>query len=98
MRHRYAVKVPAETGYRPTRMVDMINRYGGLGTIRRLMVQYADFASDGYTHLWEHGRLDLSFEALMLHPRFASLFTEDERNWASQRLSQFCYTPSGGCC
>jgi hypothetical protein len=97
MHHRYAVEVPAATGYRPTRMVDMIHRYGGLVTIRRLMVQYAGFPSEGYTHLWEYGRLELSFEALMLHPRFAPLFTEAERRWACQRLSEYGYMPPSGC-
>jgi hypothetical protein len=91
--HRYASEIPTTTGYRPSRMVEMIDRYGGLGTIRRLMVQYADYASEGYTRLWEHNRLDLSFEALMHDSRFVALFTDEERRWAYERLAQYDYTP-----
>ena len=97
MRHRYAIEIHAAIRYRPSRMVEMIDKYGGLGTIRRLMIQYADYASEGYTRLWEHNRLGLSFEALLHDPRFASLFTDEERRWACERLAQYGYTPSTGC-
>ena len=63
-----------EIGYRPTRFRRMVGELGG-----------AD-ASDGFTTLWEAGRLDLSVEAYALHPRFAWLFYETERAVAHRRL------------
>jgi hypothetical protein len=94
MHYRFSVEVPADTGYRPMRMVEMIDRYGGIATVRRLMTQYADFASEGYTRLWERGRLDLSFEALMHDKRFAALFSDVERAWARERLAEYGYRVS----
>ena len=40
----------------------------------------------GFTRLWELRRLDLTVEAVVLRPEFASLFTPDERAVARQRL------------
>jgi hypothetical protein len=97
IRYRYSAEIPAATGYRPARMLEMIDKYGGLDTVRRLKMQYEDFASEGYTRLWEFRRLDLSFEALMHDPRFASLFTDEERAWACKRLAEYQYIPPGGC-
>jgi hypothetical protein len=45
--------------------------------------------SDGFAKLWERGRLDLSVEAVVVQPRFAALFTEDEVDAARRRLDQF---------
>lgn len=47
--------------------------------------------TDGFTTLWEHGRLDLSVEAYVLKPEYAELFTEDEKNMCRDRLLQFGY-------
>lgn len=97
IRYRYSAEIPAATGYRPARMLEMIDKYGGLDTVRRLKMQYEDFASEGYTRLWEFRRLDLSFEALMHDRRFVSLFTDEERAWACKRLADYQYTPPTGC-
>ncbi len=97
IRNRYSAEIPAATGYRPARMLEMIDKYGGLDTVRRLKMQYEDFASEGYEHLWEFRRLDLSFEALMHDRRFVSLFTDEERAWACKRLADYQYTPPKGC-
>lgn len=70
MQERYSREIPKATGYRATRMIEMVERYGGVETVRTLMREYAHHASDGYTKLWMEGRLDLSFEALMREPRF----------------------------
>lgn len=45
--------------------------------------------SDGFTTLWEKGRLDLSVEYHVLDPQFSRLFTEEERGIARDRLEQF---------
>ena len=96
MSRRYLEEIPAETGYRPMRMVEMIELHGALETVRRLMARYVGFASEGYTRLSECGRLDLSFEALMHDPRFTPLFSKDELQWARRRLAEYGYTVPGG--
>lgn len=44
--------------------------------------------SDGFTRLWEMGRLDLAVEFLVaFDDRFAPLFTDDERRASKERLA-----------
>ncbi len=63
---------------------DMLSRYRGLETARRLLatqeVQY------GFAELWMAGRLDLTVEYLVLQPKWGSLITEDQRSEAKKRL------------
>ena len=61
-------------GYTPRRALNMVNQYGAVDAARRLL-QMPGVTSQGLETLWEHHRLDLSIEALMLKPEFASLFT-----------------------
>nr|MBA3533071.1 EVE domain-containing protein [Ardenticatenales bacterium] len=61
-------------------------------TARRLL--NAGNTSEGFTRLWELGRLDLTVEAIVLKPEFASLFSEEERTRARERLREVRYTPS----
>jgi len=46
---------------------------GSLGTARRLLA--SNEVSAGFATLYERGRLDLTVEALVIQPKFASLFT-----------------------
>jgi len=45
--------------------------------------------SDGYTALYERGRLDLTVEALVLRPDWDDLFTAEDRDLARQRLTDY---------
>jgi hypothetical protein len=90
---RYIVDIKAAIGLRFTRTIALIHELGGVAAVRRIMT-YATHPSEGYTKLWETGHLDLSFEALMVTPRFAPLFEESELQWAFQRLSDYDYEPS----
>jgi hypothetical protein len=54
---------------------------------------HAPKVSDGFTALWERGRLDLSVESVILKADFSDLFTEDERDLARSRLQEYDYTP-----
>ncbi len=76
-----------ELGYNATRFLQMITDEGGLGAARKLL--HASAVSDGFTTLWEHGRLDLSVEAYVLRPEFAGLFTDGERRIARKRLKDY---------
>ncbi len=89
--HRAMVKVyedaKRETGYNATRFLQMVSEQGGLATAKQLL--HASTVSDGFTALWERGRLDLAVESVVLRPEFAPLFTDEERDLASSRLEQY---------
>lgn len=80
-----------ETGYIATRFIQMVSEHGGLETARKLLE--TNDPSDGFSTLWEKGRLDLSVEAHVIDPRFADLFTAAERQTARNRLAQYGYSP-----
>ncbi len=86
MRHRSVREVHAVTGYRSSRIIQMIDSYGALETVKLLKQQYPKHDSEGYTQLFMCRRLDLSFEALMLDDRFVSLFSKEELEWARSGL------------
>jgi hypothetical protein len=69
----------------------MLGDYGGIGTAHRLIA--ASEVGSGFAALYERDRLDLTVEALVVKPEFASLFTEDEIGIAQQRLNQLGYRP-----
>jgi ABC-type molybdate transport system substrate-binding protein len=78
-----------EAGYKATRFLKMLQEYKGLETARKLL--HASNVSDGYTALWERGRLDLTVEALIIHEKWHPLFSEQEREIAWRRLREYHY-------
>jgi len=78
-----------ECSYNATRFLGMIAEHGGLETARILL--HAKTVSDGYTALWERGRLNLTVEALVLQPEWSELFTDEERDTARKRLRDYGY-------
>lgn len=78
-----------ETGYRPTRFLQMIGEHGGLETAKALLRSATE--SDGFRELWERQRLDLTAETLVLMPKYEELFTGDERSMARRRLEEYGY-------
>ena len=80
-----------EIKYNASYFVRMVAERGGVEAARALIL--APSVSDGFTRLWEAQRLDLSVEAHVLKPEFASLFTDDERQIARDRLREYGYRP-----
>jgi hypothetical protein len=76
-----------ELNYNATRFLQMLSEQGGLATARQLL--WSDTPSDGFTTLWEHHRLELTVEAHVLHEEFRSLFTDEDRERALDRLQQY---------
>lgn len=76
-----------ELGYNATRFVQMISDQGGLPTARQLL--WSDAPSEGFTRLWERGRLDLTVEAHVLLDEFESVFTDQDREQARSRLKAY---------
>ena len=85
-------RAKTEAGYNATRFLGMVSERGGLETARYLL--NASTVSDGYTALWERGRLDLTVEAMILQPEWQPLFSERERQIAADRLRQYGYAES----
>ena len=79
-----------ETGYKASRFLDMLHEHRGLQTARMLI--HSANVSDGYTALWERGRLDLTIEAVILeNPRWYPLFNNEELTICRKRLIDYGY-------
>ena len=76
-----------ECGYNATRFLQLIANKGGVEAARQLIIKQ----TDGFSALAEFGRLDLSVEAYILKPQYASLFTEAEREVCRERLKELGY-------
>jgi len=79
----------AEAGYSAARFLSMVTEMGGYETARTLI--HSPKVSEGYTALWDGGRLDLTVEAVMLQPEWRDLFPELEREIARGRLAEYGY-------
>jgi hypothetical protein len=82
-------RAKAEAHYPANRFLGMVVETGGLATARYLL--HAEKVSDGYTALWERGRLDLTVEAMVLDAKWRPLFTDEERGIAVARLRLYGY-------
>ena len=83
-----------ECKYRPTRFLQMVTEHGGVEAAKTLI--NATEVSEGFTRLWECGRLDLAVEAHAIKPKFAELFTKEEKNISRQRLKEYGYCVEEG--
>ena len=79
-----------ECGYNVSRFLQVIGAKGGVAAAKQLISKPG--GTDGFTTLWEHGRLDLSVEAHVLKSEYHAFFTEEERQMCRERLEQFGYS------
>ncbi len=86
-----SVELRTQHGYNPTYFLQMVAEHGGVGAVKRLL-QTPDTQAR-LTSLWEIKRLDMSCEAAALDPKYASLFTAEEKREAKRRLKEVGYTP-----
>ena len=82
-------KADKECGYRATRFLQMLSEKGGVKTAKELVSK--EGGTDGFSKLWQLGRLDLSVEALVLKDDFKELFTEEELSLCKVRLKRYKY-------
>jgi hypothetical protein len=82
-------RAKSEANYNATRFLSMVTEQGGYETARTLI--HATKVSDGYTALWDRGRLDLTVEAVILRPEWHDLFSENERAIARRRFEEYGY-------
>jgi hypothetical protein len=85
-------RADTELGYRPTIFLNMLYDKGGVQTAKYLI--NTPKPSDGYTRLYEAGRLDLTVEAVVTdNTKWHHFFTDEELNKAQRRLKQYGYHP-----
>jgi hypothetical protein len=76
--------------YNPSQFHRMLGELGGLATARTLL--RAQDVSPGFLRLYEHGRLDLALEAIVIQPKWRALFSQEELNVARERLRKYGYS------
>ncbi len=80
----------AEADYDARRFLQMLHEHRGLETARILL--RSTNVSEGYTALWERGRLDLTVEAVIHdNPKWHPLFTQEELAICTKRLQAYRY-------
>lgn len=83
-------RAKSEANYPANLFFGMLSDRGGLATAQYLINQ--DKPSDGYTNLYQRGRLDLTVEAVIFdNPVWHPLFTEEEMAKVKKRLNQYEY-------
>jgi hypothetical protein len=88
-------RAKAEASYNATIFLRILNDKGGLPTAKYLI--NASKLSDGYAHIYERGRLDLTVEAMVVeNPKWHPLFTIEEIETAKKRLISYGYQPRNG--
>ena len=65
----------------------MVRNQGGVVAARKLLADHK--VSEGFLRLVKARRLDLSVEYFVLKPRYAPLFTQEERKVARDRLATY---------
>jgi hypothetical protein len=86
------VRAKAEAGYTATIFHRMLCDKRGVATAKQLINEQTP--SDGYTALWELGRLDLTVEAVVTdNERWHPLFESAELDRARKRLRDYGYKP-----
>lgn len=76
-------------GYNAIYLLQMIGEYGGVEAAKRLLAK--ENVSEGFGTLQLYDRLDLTVEAHVVKPEFASLFTPEEIAIAKRRLADVHY-------
>jgi len=84
----------SEANYKASRFLEMLYAHRGLETARILL--HAPNVSDGYTALWERGRLDLTVEAVIHdNAKWHPLFTNEDLTICRNRLRDYGYFKEG---
>lgn len=79
-----------EANYRATRFFEMLQKHKGRETAKILI--NSNTVSEGYTALYERGRLDLTVEALILeNQEWHELFSDEEILICKNRLKEYKY-------
>jgi len=81
-------KAKSKAKYNAIRFLQMVTDHRSIETAHILI--NSPTVSDGYTALWERGRLDLTVESMVLENEiFHELFSEEELIICRERLIQY---------
>jgi len=69
-------------------IINYIHFYGAIGSANRLIKSGTDKLQSGLLKLWEINRLDLSFESIILKPKYRILFSNEILENAKRRLNE----------
>lgn len=86
---RGAVREAEKLKYRPAQFKKMLDAYGGFDTVNRVLA--SGKPSDGFTKLWELGRLDLTCEAIIVETKWRGHFDDSLLARAEKLLSDMRY-------
>lgn len=78
-----------EVGYWGRRFLQAVKRNGGLATAKRMLQPQNEGQRKGLDALLEANRPDLTVEAIVLQPKFRSLFSAAELAAAQERLVEY---------
>jgi 5-methylcytosine-specific restriction enzyme A len=78
-----------EVGYWGRRFLQSVKRNGGLATAKRMLKPSKAGPQKGLLAILEANRPELSVEAIVLQPRFRTLFTQAELMAAAERLGTY---------
>jgi hypothetical protein len=81
-----SIRQSHELGYHPTRFEQMLSDLGACRLAKKLVI--SGDLQDGLKEMAKLGHKELTLEAIMLEPRFKSLFTKAELQAADWRLKQ----------
>lgn len=84
-------KTSQELKYKSTRLLDLINKYGGYEAAVKFIT--TDNSAHDFAILWENERLDLSVEALIAREPYRELFLEDIVHFCDKKLEEYSYAP-----
>jgi 5-methylcytosine-specific restriction enzyme A len=78
-----------EVGYWGRRFLQAVKRNGGLATAKRMLLPRNQGQRKGLDALLEANRPELTVEAIVLQPKFRTLFTASELSVAQERLGEY---------
>ena len=84
-----AAEAKRDLGYNPGDFLKMLASYGGYETVSKLIAEKNP--SSGFETLWEHRRLDLTVEALVLETQWRRFFDDALLQRAEARLKNAGY-------
>ncbi|PKQ46082.1 phospholipase D-like domain-containing protein [Confluentibacter flavum] len=76
-------------------ILDLLNRYGAIGTAKRLVKDGAEKLQSGFLKMFEIDRLDLTFENIILKDKYRVMFDEDTLKKAKEKLDKLGYNING---
>jgi len=72
-------------------ILDLLYRYGAIGTSKRLIKDGADNIQSGLRKMYEIQRLDLTFENIILKSKYRVLFSDEILEKAREKLKKLGY-------